>query len=62
MLLKTAYNHGYKEGHRDGLKEVIEWINQYCENIYSNDTRDTYNLAISKKEWSKKIKEWGIVK
>ena len=60
MLLKTAENNGYKKGRKAGIEEVIDWMNQYCENIYSDKVTTTYKLEIPKKDWQTQLKKWGI--
>jgi len=43
-----------------GMKEVVEFIEQNSENIYSNDTRYSSVQAIGKVLWQAQLKEWGI--
>ncbi len=58
MLLKTAYNNGYKEGHKAGAKEVVDWISNHHVKII--DEYGGYNAFECCDEWIEKLKEWGV--
>lgn len=35
-----------------GIKEIVDWMNQYCEETYSHNDRDNfYHIKIHSKEW-----------
>jgi len=51
---------GLKEGRKNGIREVVEWINN------NHETTSVWSVslerwAISPKDWQAQLKEWGLL-
>ena len=45
------------EAHQAGIREVVEWIDEYSRMTYE---RDKGEVAFNHVQWHTKLKEWGI--
>ena len=50
----------YEAIFKAGQREVVEWIEENTQNIYSNATRNVKCLALIIPEWQAKLKEWKL--
>ena len=62
LFMKPNPDGVYENGKRDGIKEVVEWIDrEYRSNtIEYNPYINTLFLQIGYFKWQAKLKEWGI--
>jgi len=60
ISFKAGYFEGRGLGIRDGMKEVVGWINRISYFNYGQGEAGGCELCFERIKWQAKLKEWGL--